>query len=188
MEPIPETLAAINELNPAVDEVALLGQLTSAAEQARAIAPCCVGVSVTAADIGVTFTLVARSDEITSAGVRSTLTFPVTHAGHAFGSVHLYGESEDAFTGRHEELAAVFGAWAPAAVVDADLSFSTRAVAEQAPARFREQARIDAATGILAAAQGIDIDGAHHRLRTAAERAGIPLNQVAEILLVLNHG
>ena len=145
-------------------------------------------MSVASVDMGVTFTLVATSDEAAPAGVRSTLTFPAIHGRHAFESVHLYGRSEDAFTGRHEELAAVFGAWAPAAVVDADLSFSTRTVAEQAPAQLRDQARIDAATGILAAARGIDVDGAHDRLRTAAQRAGIPLNQAAELLLVLNHG
>lgn len=64
MEPIPETLAAINELHPAVDDVALLEQLTAAAERARTIAPDCVGVSVAFLDVGVTFTLVATSDKI----------------------------------------------------------------------------------------------------------------------------
>ncbi len=230
MEPIPETLAAINELSPAVDEVALLEQLTAAAEQARAIAPSCVGVSVASLDVGVTFTLVATSDEIAvldavqylsggpceeaieidqglattigdplteatwqafsrasaAAGVRSTLTFPVMHEGHAIGSVNLYGGSEDAFTGRHEELAVVFGAWAPGAVVNADLSFSTRQLAEQAPLHLRDQARLDVASGILAAIQDIDVESALDRLKRAAQRAGVPMNRVADIVIMLN--
>lgn len=230
MEPIPETLAAINELGPAVDDAALLEQLTAAAARARTIAPDCVGVSVAAFDLGVTFTLVATSDEIAvldavqylaggpceraiendqglatvigdpltestwhafsrasaAAGVSSTLTFPIMHAGHAIGSVNLYGGSEDAFTNRHGELAAVFGAWAPGAVVNADLSFSTRRVAEQAPQHLRDQARVDVASGILAAIQDIDVESAFDRLKGAAQRAGVPMDRVADIVIMLN--
>ena len=230
MEPIPETLAAINELDPAVDEIALLEQLMDRADRARTIAPECVGVSVASLDVGVTFTLVATSDEIAAldavqylaggpceeaieidqglatvisdplteatwrsfsrasaaAGVRSTLTFPVLQAGHAVGSVNLYGGSEDAFTGHHEALAEVFEAWAPGAVVNADLSFSSRRVAEQAPRQLRNQVRVDVATGIVAAFQGLDEETAHDRLRSAAQRAGVPVNRVADIVIMLN--
>lgn len=230
MEPIPETLAAINELSPAVDDAALLEQLTASAKRARAITPDCIGVSVASMELGVTFTLVATSEEIAlldavqylaggpceeaieiaqglaatigdpltesawrafsqasaAAGVRSTVTFPIMDAGHAVGSVNLYGGSEDAFTGRHEELAAVFGAWAPGAVINADLSFSTRREAEQAPQHLREQARVDVASGILAAIQDIDVESALDRLKGAAQRAGVSMNRVADIVIMLN--
>ena len=41
-----------------------------------------------------------------AAGVRSTLTFPVTQSGRVVGSVNLYGASPNTFEGHHEELAA----------------------------------------------------------------------------------
>ncbi|HYH35115.1 MAG TPA: hypothetical protein VD814_08195, partial [Nocardioides sp.] len=63
MEPIPQTLEAINELDPFVDDGDLLEQLTGMGDRARAVAPDCVGVSVASRDQGVTFTLVASSDE-----------------------------------------------------------------------------------------------------------------------------
>jgi len=230
MEPIPETLAAINELNPFLDDAVLLDQLTARADRARTIAPDCIGVSVASLDIGVTFTLVATSDEIAvldavqdltegpceevsavdqglaatiadplmedtwqafsrasaAAGVQSTVTFPVIEAGLAVGSVNLYGGSENAFAGRHEELAAVFEAWAPGAVVNADLSFSTRGMAEQAPRHLRDQARVEVATGIVAAIRGVDVERAHDRLQQTSQRAGVPMNQVADIIIMLN--
>lgn len=100
--------------------------------------------------------------------------------------MNLYGGSEDAFTGRHEDLAEVFGPWAPGAVVNADLSFSTRRLAEQAPLYLRDQARVDVASGILAAIQDIDVESAFDRLKGAATRAGVPMTRVADIVIMLN--
>jgi GAF domain-containing protein len=229
MQPIPETLEAIDELDPYVDHGALLGQLTRMAARARSVAPHCLGVSVASREHGITFTLVATSEDIAAldavqylttgpcveaiedgqgratrpqelfsepgwrafsqataaAGVRSTLTFPVLEGGDVVGTVNLYGASEDAFTGRHEQLAAVFGAWAPGAVSNADLSFSTRRVAEQAPAKLRTQAQVEVATGILAAASGIDVQAALERLIDAARRAGVPVPKLAETIVRL---
>ena len=42
-------------------------------------------------------------------GVRSTLTMPITERGSVVGSVNLYGGSEDAFEGHHDELAQILG-------------------------------------------------------------------------------
>ena len=62
----------------------------------------------------------------------STVTLPVLAGGAVVGSINLYAASAEAFVGHHEAIARIFDAWAPGAVTNADLSFSTRAVAEQA--------------------------------------------------------
>lgn len=64
MQPIPETLQALDELEAYVDEEALGAGLVAAAESARQVAPGLVGVSVASRELGVTFTLVATDDEI----------------------------------------------------------------------------------------------------------------------------
>ena len=179
VEPIPETLRALEELDVHVDDADVAERLVDAADRARQVAPDVVGVSIASRHLGVTFTLVATDEAIATldavqyvssgpcvdaidlghgittspgglldesrwhdfaragaaAGVHSTLTLPiVAPGGDVVATVNLYGGSVDAFEGRHQQLADVFRAWAPGAVTNADLSFSTRAVAEQAPA------------------------------------------------------
>ncbi len=121
-----------------------------------------------------------------AAGVRSTLTFPVRgDGGSTVGSVNLYGASRNAFEGHHAELAELLGAWAPGAVRNADLSFDTRAVAEQAPRTLRAQGLVNRAVGMIVVHQGVDVATAHELLHTAATRAGIRPDQLAEALLQL---
>jgi GAF domain-containing protein len=64
MEPIPETLEALAELDAFIDDGALLDELRRRTELARRVAPGLVGASVAYRDHGVTFTLVATSEEI----------------------------------------------------------------------------------------------------------------------------
>ena len=64
MEPIPETLAAIGELEPCLDDGTLLEQLVAMSSSRKTIAPDCVGVSVALRQHGVTFTLVASAEEV----------------------------------------------------------------------------------------------------------------------------
>jgi GAF domain-containing protein len=112
--------------------------------------------------------------------VRSTLTLPILGAGdRVVGTVNLYGASRRAFGGHQQQLAEVFGAWAPGAVANADLSFTTRRAARAAPGRIRDQVTVEVATGILAAELGIDIDAAGSRLRDAAIRAGVEAVRLA---------
>jgi GAF domain-containing protein len=120
-----------------------------------------------------------------AAGVRSTLTFPIVDDGRVVGTVNLYGRTHDAFNAKHEPLAAVFEAWAPAAVTNADLSFTTRKLAEQAPQQLRDDALIDTATGIIAAVRGIDVDSARARLEDAARRAGVHVSRLAGAIVRL---
>lgn len=227
MEPIPETLEAIEELDPYLEDGGLLEQLTRVATMARVVAPEIVGVSVAVQAHDVTFTLVA-TDDVTAAldgvqyvangpcvdglaeeqgvattaedllseprwhtfglasaaaGVRSTLTFPILNDGNVVGTVNIYGGTEGAFTGKHEELATVFGAWAPGAVANADLSFSTRRLAAQAPELLRDQAVVGAAAGIVAAAANVGLGTAEEYLREAARRAGVSVVKLSQAVL-----
>src|SRR5688500_1686555 len=81
MEPIPETLEAFGELEPYVDDGALLDPLRRTADLARDIAPGLVGFSIASHEHGVTFTLVATDDEIAALdGVRYVIDGPCTDA------------------------------------------------------------------------------------------------------------
>ena len=118
-----------------------------------------------------------------AAGIHSTLTLPVVDGGVVVGSVNFYGRDEDTFVDRHEALADIFGAWAPGAVADADLSFTTRTAAEQAPDQLRQSAVVDTATGITAAQRGISVADARAQLDDAARRAGVPVETLAAVVV-----
>jgi len=115
--------------------------------------------------------------------VANTLTLPVLDANRVVGSINLYASSAHAFSGHHEALAVLFHAWAPGAVENADMSFSTRLEAEQAPARMRDQARVDTAVGLLAGYQGTSADAARADLEDAAARGGVSLTRVARAVI-----
>lgn len=231
MEPIPETVEALGELDPFLDDGTLLDQLQRSAELAQGLAPDLVGFSVAAHEHGITFTVVATDDEIAAldgvqyltngpcvdalddghgiattsdalfseprwsafaqataaAGVRSTLTFPILDGGRVTGTVNLYGRTENTFDGKHQLLATVFSAWAPGAVTNADLTFSTRRVAQQAPAQLRDDALIAAATGILAASREVPVDAAREQLEDSAARAGVPVGKLARVIIELHN-
>lgn len=227
MEPIPETLDAIAELDAYLDDGSLFDHLKRRAALAQRIAPDLAGISLASLEHGITFTMVATDDEIAAldgvqyatsgpcvdaaydgqgvvtssddlfneprwralaqasaaAGVQSTLTFPIMDSGEVIGTVNLYGRSHDTFDGKSTALAVIFSAWAPGAVMNADLSFSTRLLAEQAPDKLREDALIDAATGILAAHHEITVEQARERLEHSAARANLPVTKLARTIV-----
>src|SRR3954447_13862601 len=112
-------------------------------------------------------------------GVASSLTLPILHDERVIGSVNLYAATQDAFAGHREGLAAVLGASAECAILNADLTFSSRLAAAEAPDRVAENNEIDHALGIISANQHVDIPAARERLREAAARAGITDVQAA---------
>jgi len=115
-----------------------------------------------------------------AAGVRSSLTLPILDsAGAVLGTVNLYASAPDAFEGRVDELARALGGSAGKAVANADLSFTTRLAAAEAPERFQEQNEVDIAVGIIAESQSVNVAAAAERLRAAAARAGITEVQAA---------
>jgi len=118
-----------------------------------------------------------------ASAVASTLTLPIMSGGKVVGSVNLYAGSAQAFTGLHEELARMLDAWAPGAVTNADLSWSTRERAQDMPRQLRERARFDTAVGLLAAREEVTIEEAGDRLLDAARRAGVSLSRIVQAVI-----
>ncbi|MCD4536138.1 GAF domain-containing protein [Nocardioides sp. cx-169] len=230
MEPIPETVVAIEDFGPfAIEHVDLQAELLEMAHRVQQVVPECVGLSIGSSIDGVTFTVVASAAEIAALDavqyleggpcvegakgeealaynhdelmneqgwqlfarathaqhVASTLTLPIMAGGRVVGTVNLYAATPDAFDNHHQAVADIFGAWASAAVSNADLSFATRTTAEQAPAILRDELDITKAWSILATREGIDIETARARLTEAARRAGASEGQLARILIEL---
>ena len=118
-----------------------------------------------------------------AAGVRSSLTLPILDTGGSvIGTVNLYAATPEAFVGHHDELADALQASAASAVTNADLSFSTRLAAVEAPQRLSEQYEVDIALGMIAGSQDVDIATARERLRQAAARANISERQAARAI------
>jgi GAF domain-containing protein len=118
-----------------------------------------------------------------AAGVASTLTLPVLEDDRVIGSVNLYARTPSAFAGIHAELAEIFGAWPGGAVANADLGFTTRETAEDAPRVLFERARIEVAVSILISAQGVSEALARQHLNDAAQRAGVSQTAIARLII-----
>lgn len=116
-------------------------------------------------------------------GVRSTLSMPLLDNDVVVGGVNLYASARDAFVGHEEAIGQVIGASAAAAVRDADLDFSTRLRAAEAPEVLAEHADIDLAVGFIAGSQAVDTETARQRLRQAAARAGISELEAAHAVI-----
>ena len=119
-------------------------------------------------------------------GVASTLSLPILADARVVGSVNLYGGSDNAFTGHHEALARIFDAWAPGAVTNADLSFSTRRTAERAAEHLRGNVQVEVAVGILAGRKALGSAAARTLLEESARRAGVSTAQLAETYIELS--
>ncbi|CAN5127551.1 hypothetical protein BH18ACT9_BH18ACT9_07500 [soil metagenome] len=117
-----------------------------------------------------------------ASGVASSLSLPLLRGQQVVGGINLYASTGDAFEGRHQELAEALGSSADGMITNADLEFSTRLEAAEAPARLADQDDIDVALGVVSASLGVDITTAHQRLRQAAARAGISEAQAARTL------
>ena len=101
-------------------------------------------------------------------------------------TVNLYGRETDTFTGKHAVLADVFGAWAPGATTNADLGFTTRRAAQQAPTQLLDSAAVSTAAGILAAVRDVPVDEAFDQLDDAARRANVPVARLARVVIELH--
>ncbi len=105
-------------------------------------------------------------------GVMSTLSMPIHGEGRVVAGLNLYASTPNAFSGREEQLAALLGAWAPGAVHNADLSFSSRAAAREAPRVLRDNSVMDQATGVVVATHAVPQARAREIIADAARRAG----------------
>ena len=118
-----------------------------------------------------------------AAGIRSSLSMPIRRQGVVTGGVNLYAQRPDSFKEHVEQLPDLFGAWAPGAVTNADLSFKTRLEAVKSPQRLKGQAYLDQAIGFLVAARGLEARAAEESIQTAAARAGVAVHVLSRALV-----
>jgi GAF domain-containing protein len=172
------TLVATDEITAALDALQYLdhGPCVAAVDEARTVAFSEDDVL----DEGL-WHLFARGTA--AAAVASTLTLPIVVDEAVVGSVNLYASSPDGFDGRHQQVARVLGAWPEGAIVNADLDFTTRRAAEDAPRQLFEATRIQVAVGILASSQELSPQAARERLRESARRAGVSETAIARLVI-----
>jgi hypothetical protein len=115
-------------------------------------------------------------------GVASSLSLPILRGPAVVGGVNLYASTSSAFHGKHDALAQALGASAEGAIANADLSFTTRLAAAEAPQVYADRVHVDLAIGVVAAVRDVDIETAEKLLRQAAARAGITVGQAARTL------
>lgn len=120
-------------------------------------------------------------------GIASSLSMPLEKDGEMTGGINLYASTSHAFTGHHQDLAGALGTSALRAVANADLTFSSRLLAVEAPAQVRATREVDTAVGVLAVRYGEDVEAARKRLRDAAARAGVSETLVARVIMVLRN-
>ncbi len=116
-------------------------------------------------------------------GVLSTLSMPVHADGRVVAGVNLYAATPNSFRGREERLAEILGAWAPGAVHNADMSFTTREAARRAPQTLEDRNTMNQATGVVMTAHGVDRQTARQMITDAAHRAGQDEFEVARALI-----
>ncbi len=116
-------------------------------------------------------------------GVGSSLSMPILGADGPIGSVNFYGRDRDSFAGRERTVAEIFGADVESAIMNADLSMRSRPRAERAVESLTAMDRLDVASGILAEQRGLSIAQALERLTDAADRAGVPLEALADLVI-----
>ena len=116
-------------------------------------------------------------------GIRSSLSLPIRSQDTVVGSVNLYGAEPTTFTGHSRGLAIMFGAAAEEAVTNADLPMTGIERARESTQRFEEVAAVDVATGVLAEQHHVSVDEARQRLEDAAQRAGVDVPSLAELII-----
>jgi len=121
-----------------------------------------------------------------SVGIRSSLSLPLRDDGDRIvGALNLYATEPAAFQGREEIFAGLFGAKVTELVSNADLTFQTREWARELPDRLSARRKLETAVGVLVAMGGWTPDDARAKLRRAAEKAGIEVERVAELVMGL---
>jgi len=122
----------------------------------------------------------------TTVGIRSSLSMPLRDDDdRIIGALNVYATEPGAFQGREEIFAGLFGAKVNEMVKDADLTFQTREWARELPDRVAARRKLETAVGVLMAVQGWPPEEARTKLREAADKAGIDVERVAEVVMGL---
>jgi hypothetical protein len=123
-------------------------------------------------------------------GIRSSLSLPIggEAAERTPGAVNLYASDPDAFRHTAVLLAAALQVPADHLVTNADLSFMTKDLAHEVLARLDARESLDCAVEVLTGLHGWTAEEARRRLRSAAARAGTPVDEVSDLVVTLYSG
>jgi GAF domain-containing protein len=116
-------------------------------------------------------------------GVRSSLSLPLRDGAVVIGSINFYGGTDYTFIGRERTLAEMFGANVAEVVANADLSMGSLERAREAVQTLEDRDTITTAAGVYAVRHNVTVDDGYDNLRDAAERAGVPLVELARLVL-----
>jgi GAF domain-containing protein len=117
-------------------------------------------------------------------GVRSSLSLPLLDASGAVGAaLNVYAAEPHAFDGVLEDLRSAVGPLTGRVTTNADLPFSTRDRAADAPRRMAEESTVATAVGCLVAQRGIGPDEARDLLTARARQGEVTVVQAAQAVL-----
>jgi GAF domain-containing protein len=189
MEPIPESLEVLTRLSVGGD-VGLVQRLTEAAARVVHLVPECVALSIALNGEDVAVDDILDEDRwqlfalaTAATGVRSSLSLPLRDGAVVIGSINFYGGTDYTFIGRERTLAEMFGANVAEVVANADLSMGSLERAREAVQTLEDRDTITTAAGVYAVRHNVTVDDGYDNLRDAAERAGVPLVELARLVL-----
>ncbi|WP_137293897.1 GAF domain-containing protein [Nocardioides dongxiaopingii] len=120
-----------------------------------------------------------------SRGVASTLSLPMLDGTRVVGVFNLYASTPDAFATTAAEVSSILGTWLEGAVLNADLTWSTREAAARAEATLGGATRLAVAATLLAGDLDIPVAAGSERLLDAALRAGVSLDEMVGCVIDL---
>ncbi|WP_134768728.1 GAF domain-containing protein [Nocardioides sp. 1609] len=120
-----------------------------------------------------------------SRGVESTLSLPMLDQARVVGVFNLYASTPDAFVTSAPEVSAILGTWLEGAVLNADLTWSTREAASRGEATLGVATRLAVAATLLAGDLDITVAAGSERLLDAALRAGVSLDEMVGCVIDL---
>lgn len=118
-----------------------------------------------------------------AAGIKSTLSLPLVREGQSLGGFNLYATASGALRGHDDEIADILDVQRDGATEDGDLGFTTHTLALRAPQIMRDETNLAIVVAMLARWRGLDVAQAETRLRGAARRAGVTLDDMVTALL-----
>ena len=118
-----------------------------------------------------------------AAGIKSTLSLPLVRQAQSLGGFNLYATASGAFRGHDDKIAEILNVQGGGATEDDDLGFTTHTLALRAPQIMRDETNLAVAVAMLSRWRGLEVDRAEERLRGAAHRAGVALEDMVTALL-----
>lgn len=118
-----------------------------------------------------------------ASNVRSSLALPLVNHDRLSGSLNIYAADPRAFTGADPRLRLLVGAPAGALITNADLEFTSRDRADDAPRLLGESDVVNQAIGMLVGTHGISSRQAEERLHERADQTGLTLVEAARGVL-----